>query len=48
MAKLFANIGDPAQTPHFKASDLDLHCLPIILSGVSRLKCVKDKKCPWI
>ena len=30
MAKLFANSGDPDQTPHSAASDLGLHCLPII------------------
>ena len=38
MAKLFANSGDPDQMPHFAASDLDLHCLPITLLGVSRLQ----------
>ena len=35
MAKLFANSGDPDQTPHFAASDLVLHCLPITPFGVS-------------
>ena len=38
MAKLFANSGDPDQTPHDAASDLGLHCLPNTLFGVSRLK----------
>ena len=38
MAKLFVNCGDPDQTPHSAASDLGLHCLPITLSGISRLK----------
>ena len=38
MAKLFANSGDPDQTPHSAASDLGLHCLPIILLGVSGLQ----------
>ena len=33
MAKLFANSGDPDQMPHDAASDLGLHCLPIIFSG---------------
>ena len=33
MAKLFANSGDPDQMPHFAASDLGLHCLPITLLG---------------
>ena len=41
MDKLFANSGDPDQTPHFAASDLGLHCLPIILLGISRLQRVK-------
>ena len=41
MAKLFANNGDPDQMPHYAASDLGLHCLPIILSAVSRLQWVK-------
>ena len=27
--KLFANSGDPDQTPHSAVSDLGLHCLPI-------------------
>ena len=31
MAKLFANSGDPDQMPHFVASDLGLHCLPVTL-----------------
>ena len=33
MTKLFANSGDPDQTPRSAASDLGLHCLPITLSG---------------
>ena len=37
MAKLFANSGDPDQTPRSVASDLGLHCLPITLLRVSRL-----------
>ena len=40
MAKLFANSGDPDQTPHSAASDLGLHCLPVTLLGASRL--------PWV
>ena len=31
MGKLFANNGDPDQTPHSAASDLGLHCLLITL-----------------
>ena len=41
MAKLFANSGDPDQMPHSAASDLGLHCLPVTLLRVSRLKWVK-------
>ena len=41
MDKLFANSGDPDQTPHSAASDLGLHCLPFTLLGVSRLQWVK-------
>ena len=41
MAKLFANSGDPDQTPHSAASDLGLHCLPNTLLRVSRLQWVK-------
>ena len=33
MAKLFANSGDPDQTPRSAASDQGLHCLPITLLG---------------
>ena len=41
MVELFANSGDPDQTPHSVASDLGLHCLPVTLLGVSRLQWVK-------
>ena len=34
MVELFANSGDPDQTPHSAASDLNLHCLPVTLLGV--------------
>ena len=37
----YAKSGDPDQTPHSKASDLGLHCLFIILLGVSSPKCVE-------
>ena len=40
MLELFANSGDPDQTPHSAASDLGLHCLPITLLWVSRLQWV--------
>ena len=42
MAKLFANSGDPVQTPRSAASDLGLHCLPITLLRVSRLQWVNS------
>ena len=41
MAKLFANTGDPEETPDSAASDLGLHSLLITLFGVSRLKWVE-------
>ena len=42
MAKLFANSGDPDQTPHSAASDLGLHCLASTLLGVSKLQWAKE------
>ena len=42
MVELFANSGDPDQTPHSAASDLGLQCLSVTLLGVSRLQCVKQ------
>ena len=41
MAKLFANSEVPDQMPHSAASDLGLHCLPVTLFGVYRLKWVQ-------
>ena len=41
MVELFANSEDPDQMPQNVASDLGLHCFPIIASGVSRLQWVK-------
>ena len=35
--ELFANSGDPDQTPRSEASDLGLHCLPVTRLGVSCL-----------
>ena len=40
MRVIFANSGEPDQTPHSAVSDLGLHCLSISLSGGSRLKWV--------
>ena len=39
-AKIFANSGDPDQTPRSVASDLGLHCLQITHLGISRLQWV--------
>ena len=41
MVELFANCGDPDQTPHSAASDLGLHCLPDTRFGVSSPQWVK-------
>ena len=41
MVKLFANRGDPDQTPHCALSDLGLHCLSVTCLGVSSLQWVK-------
>ena len=38
MFELFANIGDPDQTPHSAASDLGLHCLSVTRFGISSLQ----------
>ena len=35
--KIFANSGDPDQTPHYAASDLGLHCLPMSHNKDARL-----------
>ena len=44
MVELFANSGDPGQTPRSAASDQGLHCLPFIRLGVSILQWVKNKE----
>ena len=38
MVELFANSADPDQMLDSVASNLDLHCLPNTLLGVSRLQ----------
>ena len=38
MKILFANNVDPNQTPHYVASDLGLHCLPMTLLRVFKLE----------
>ena len=40
MDNLYVNSGDTDQMLHSAASDLGLHCLPITILGVSRLKWV--------
>ena len=46
MVEVFANSGDPDQTPRSAASDLGLHCLPVTFSAVSRLQWVmRWQKC---
>ena len=40
MVELFANSGDPDQTPHPAATDMGLHCLPITRLGISSLQWV--------
>ena len=42
MVELFANSGDPDQTPRSAASDLGLHCLPDNLLGVSSLQWINN------
>ena len=42
MAELFANSGDPDQMPHSVASALGLHCSPVTILGLCRLKWVKS------
>ena len=48
MMELFANSGDPDQTPRSAASDLDLHCLPVtqwVFSGLNLCQIsMKDPK----
>ena len=45
MAKLFAISADPDQIPYTAGSDLELHCLPVTLLWVSRLKWVMLSQC---
>ena len=40
MVDPFAYSREPDQMPGSAVSDLGLHCLPMILLGVSRLQCV--------
>ena len=42
MVELFANSGDPDQTPYSVASDPGLHCLPVTRIGVSTLQWVNS------
>ena len=43
MVELFAKSEEPDQMLQNAASDLCLHCLPVTLSGVSRLQWVKEE-----
>ena len=43
MVELFANSGDPDQTPHSAVSDLGLHCLSDTCFGVSSLQGVNKE-----
>ena len=45
MVELFANSGDPNQTPRYAASDLGLHCLSVTRLGVSSPQWVKMCDC---
>ena len=42
MVELFANSGDPDQTPHSAASDRGLHCLPITLYWSQDYNCTVE------
>ena len=42
MVDLFANSGDPEQTPRSVATDLEMHCLPI---NLLEQKCEKYQIC---
>ena len=42
MVELFANSRDPDQMSHSALSDLNLHILPVMLLGVSRLQLVNN------
>ena len=44
IVELFANSGDPDQTPRSAASDLGLRCLPVTRLGVSSPQWVKNEK----
>ena len=44
ISKLFANSGDPDQTPRSAASDLGLHCLRFTFLRVSRLQWVNGHR----
>ena len=48
MVELFANSGDPEQTPSSAASVLCLHCLQVTRLGASGIQWAKELKCPNI
>ena len=42
MVELFANSGNPDQTPRSATSDLGLHCLSVARLGVPSLQWIKE------
>ena len=48
MVELFANSGDPDQTPHSAASDIGLHFLPVTRLVVSSLQWVNVVKVTFL
>ena len=48
MIELFANSGDPDQTPRSAASDMGLHCLPVIHLGPSVFNGLTDTEASYM
>ena len=46
MIQLFANSGDPDQTPRSAMSDLDLHLLLVTRIGIYNPQCVNSQTVP--
>ena len=44
---MYVNSGEPDQTPHPVASDLDLHCLPMSHKKDTRLLWVNHRNCTF-
>ena len=45
MVNIFANSGDPDQTPRSAVSDLGLHCFPVTRLGAPVFNGLKNEKC---